>query len=282
MSYPNLHQHDSVDASNKLLNSFDGLSLEAGTRNCSSHLLPGFDRVLESILAITVRDGALFVGVKWEGSSSIEFVSVKSIGEKWPIKLLKYYESHLVFLENEKNTCGPVTQADVEAFVALMRPNTIEKYGIPTEIVDFLVSNGTLFIVVRWVERQTLGCIPAHIAYRKFPKMLISFYDSNVIWMCWITVFLITFLSFLNFRFCHLWIFISRHLQWILILFFKRLRQVGTQNFLSSSRWNSSTDKVYWRLDTFNTLRAHHHNGIPIAFQVFLPPSAKDKKTCFS
>jgi Chromo shadow domain len=184
MSYPNLQQYDSVDAGNNLLNSFDGLSLEAGTRNCSSHLRAGFDRVLESILAITIRDGALFVGVKWEGSSTIEFVSVKWIAEKWPIKLLKYYESHLVFLENEKNTCGPVTQADVDAFVAVMRRNTIEKYGIPTEIVDFLVSNRTLFIVVRWVERQTLGCIPAHIAYRKFPKMLISFYDSNVIWMC--------------------------------------------------------------------------------------------------
>jgi Chromo shadow domain len=183
MSPATLTQDDFVHRGDNLVNFFDGLSLEAGTSNCSSNRAIGLDPQLEEIVAVTVRDGDLFVGVKWEGSWTVEFVNVKSISQKWPIKLLKYYESHLVFLEKQDSTCRPLEQTDIDAFVAVMRPNTIQKFGKPTEILDIVISNQIMFIVVRWVEENTLGCIPAHIVHRKFPNMLISFYEARFIWM---------------------------------------------------------------------------------------------------
>lgn len=182
MTAADLPGYDLVHVGNNLVNSFEKMNLTAGTETNSGSGASGVGVQLEKIVAVTVRDGVLFMGVKWEGLPTVEFVNVNTISHKWPLKLIEYYESHLVILENPQNGVQRLEQKDIDEFIESIRRNTMEEYGMPTEIVDALISNQNLFIVVRWVKGNMLGCIPAPIAHKIFPNMLISFYESRIIW----------------------------------------------------------------------------------------------------
>lgn len=122
------------------------------------------------------------MGLKWKGEAVAEFIDVREIATKWPLVLIKFYESNLVIMERDRDNVELVEEKDLDHFVEASKQHVPEEHGVPKEIVAAVKSKGKVFLIVRWEGIESLGSVEAAVAHRLFPQQLISFYESRIVW----------------------------------------------------------------------------------------------------
>lgn len=136
----------------------------------------------EKIVAVTMKNEVPYMAVKWKGIPRAEFVDVHEIRKRWPHVLIAFYEANLVLTQKE-NDGRLVDENEIDHFVENGQKIFPETYTTPKEILASVMSKGELFIILTWNDGvETASCVPARIAHQFFPEMLISFYESKVVW----------------------------------------------------------------------------------------------------
>lgn len=136
----------------------------------------------EKIVAVTFRNGVPYMAVKWKGSQTADFVDVREIRAKWPLVLIAFYEANLVISQKDGDDRRLVEESDLDSFVERCQNNFPVQYTTPKAILASVKSKGELFLAVTWDGIDTVSCIPAPLAHHWFPELLISFYESKIVW----------------------------------------------------------------------------------------------------
>lgn len=161
---------------------FQGMGLDE-IPNDQNRGAPGLSKAqVERIVAITMKNGILIMGVKFKGQRYAEFLTVNEIAAKWPRKLIEYFESKMIFLDNQVQCVDGIEQTGIDDFVERKTQERLGSYGTPKEILDAVTTRGKLFIVVKWENVDEVACVPAEVAHEAFPLLLISFYASRITW----------------------------------------------------------------------------------------------------
>jgi hypothetical protein len=135
------------------------------------------EKEAEKIVAVSVWQGAVFMSVKLKGMEVAEFVKVEDVRARWPQLLIDFYEAHLIWPSKDVEDADGVIE-----FACAGYQNRVGMFRLPDEILGAVKSSGHLFLVVRWEGLDRLGCIPAAMAHHELTDMLISFYESRIVW----------------------------------------------------------------------------------------------------
>jgi len=144
---------------------------------------------VEKILAKRVKDGRLQYRLKWEGWDS-SFNSWEDADNLFCPELLKKFEDKEESKRKKKtavqqgNTRGRKRRR-VEADDSIIQQDKDAKVGFehghtPKEIIGVRVVNGELMHYFSWHGTNVCTFVPARIANRKAPLMVINFYESRL------------------------------------------------------------------------------------------------------